>query len=40
VGIHVLEKHTASILSQKDGRSTFFHNTGTHLRGVVNKFPD
>ena len=32
MGIYILEQHTASILSQKDGGSTFFHNTGTHLQ--------
>lgn len=32
MGIYVLEQHTAPILSHKDGGSTFFHNTGTHLQ--------
>lgn len=32
MGIYVSEQHAASILSQKVGCSTFFHNIGTHLQ--------
>ena len=32
MGIYVLEQQSASIFSQKDGGSTFFHNTGTHVQ--------